>query len=173
MAESLQLSMENVVVAHNSLSMKNVGIPLVLSRIRMNKGGVSLFFQQLHKKLKHFLFLVTRLNRCVLLRWSKAAKYPPEKGNFRSEETDTVPSYCVKDKLENLPALEGVGARLSTHADMQVVTAPCAVLPDGSATDLLNGTSVDASALREGDETCSLTGHLVGASDLQATVDVR
>ncbi|GMH17076.1 hypothetical protein Nepgr_018917 [Nepenthes gracilis] len=87
---------------------------------------------------------------------------------------DTVPSSCMKDKLpsiENPLALEGVGAQLSSHVDMQAVTAAYAILPVGGASDLSNGTSADAPALLEGDKACSLTGHSVGASDLQAIMN--
>ncbi|GMH08732.1 hypothetical protein Nepgr_010572 [Nepenthes gracilis] len=89
---------------------------------------------------------------------------------------DTVPSSRVKDKLpsiENLSPLEGVGAQPFTHVDMQAVTAACVVLPDGGASDSLNGTSAGAPALIASDEDCSLTCHSVGASNLQATLDAR
>ncbi|GMH27891.1 hypothetical protein Nepgr_029734 [Nepenthes gracilis] len=53
-----------------------------------------------------------------------------------------VPSSCVKDKLpsiENPPTPVGAVAVLSTHANTLTFTAACAILPDGSVSDSLNG----------------------------------
>ncbi|GMH10713.1 hypothetical protein Nepgr_012554 [Nepenthes gracilis] len=61
-AESLQLAMENVVVAHNSISMQNVGIPLVSEKDSNEHGRRLSVLPVASQETEALSPLVTRLN---------------------------------------------------------------------------------------------------------------